>query len=889
MNLFAPISSWWRALARRSQTDSGVEDELQFHIDAHANHLIDSGIAPAEAMRQAKVEFGRVDVQKEKYGAAIGLRPLYEIGGDIRYGIRSLYRHPWISVAAVISLALGIGATTAMFNVIYSALLHPFPYADVDRIVNPALTNDKHPDLPTWFALTPPQYASFVQAKSIDSVLGFMLAGMQETGGQLPEDVSVAFVTSNIDSFLKAPPFIGRGIQPADASQNVVVLSYKYWNQRFGGDTSVIGHALDLNHQSYTIAGVMPSRFAFTQTVGNADVYIPWNPTRSPGIFPWIKLKPGVTPESADAEFQSFLNKFKQETPQHFPDSFHVNVQQITAPYVHRLGQTLTLLFVSVVFLLLIGCANCSVLLLARGEARQHELSVRSAIGAGRFRIVRQLLIESLAIAFTGAALGTALSYWLAKLPMKLMPNAFPQEATITLNWPILIFSVALALITGILFGLAPAFRLSRPDVSHMMQSRERTISGTGNRSLNFLIGGQIALTLLLLGVAGAAVGGLLRITSTKLGYDPHNVGFIGIPLQRGTGKNQPPRAAYIEHLRERVATVPGVGSVAVLASGIPPSQPFGGSGTPADFEILGHQSELHQQALVQLVSPEYFATLKIPLLSGRLWTEDENRRADFVAIVNQTFAQRYLPKRNALDLQIRTDGLKDDGRPQSAVSPYSGDWRQIIGVVADSRNDGLERPTLPAIYVPYTAFMWDATQLFIRTTDKPLTFLRPLRAAIHSFNRDQRVSSNGIGELDEVLEHQPIWMQQRLLSILFSFFGGIALTLSLLGIASTVLFSTTRRRNELGIRMALGARRGHIIWTVSRTTLSTIGCGIFIGLLLNVFLQKLLEHWMPGNNPAISNFAPVAALLLGSSAIACLVPAARAAYVNPMQTLRSD
>jgi predicted permease len=494
-----------------------------------------------------------------------------------------------------------------------------------------------------------------------------------------------------------------------------------------------------------------------------------------------------------------------------------------------------------------------------------------------------------LAIAFTGAALGTALSYWLAKLPMKLMPNAFPQEATITLNWPILIFSIALALITGILFGLAPALRLSRPDVSHVMQSRERTISGTGNRSLNFLIGGQIALTLLLLGVAGAAVGGLLRITSTKLGYDPHNVGFIGIPLQRGTGKNQPPRAAYIEHLRERVATVPGVVSVAVLASGIPPSQPFGGSGTPADFEILGHQSELHQQALVQLISPEYFATLKIPLLSGRLWTEDENRRADFVAIVNETFAQRYLPKRNALDLQIRTDGLKDDGRPQSAVSPHSGDWRQIIGVVADSRNDGLERPTLPAIYVPYTAFMWDATQLFIRTTDKPLTFLRPLRAAIHSFNRDQRVSSNGIGELDEVLEHQPIWMQQRLLSILFSFFGGIALTLSLLGIASTVLFSTTRRRNELGIRMALGARRGHIIWTISRTTLSTIGCGIFIGLLLNVFLQKLLEHWMPGNNPAIWNFAPVAALLLGSSAIACLVPAARAAYVNPMQTLRSD
>ncbi len=889
MNLFAPIRSWWRALAHRSQTKSDVENELQCHIDAHANHLIDSGIAPAEAMRQAKVEFGRVDVQKEKYVAAIGLRPLYEIGGDIRYGIRSLYRHPSTSVAAVISLALGIGATTAMFNVIYSALLHPFPYADADRIVNPALTNDKHPDLPTWFALTPPQYASFVQAKSIDSVLGFMLAGLQETGSQLPEDVSVAFVTSNIGSFLNVPPFIGRGIQSADTSQNVVVISYKYWNQRFGGDRSVIGHALDLDHQSYIIAGVMPSRFAFTQTVGNVDVYIPWNPTRSPAIFPWIKLRPGVTPESANAEFQSFLNKFKQETPQHFPDSFHVSVQPITAPYVRRLGQTLTLLFASVVFLLLIGCANCSVLLLARGEARLHELSIRSAIGAGRFRIVRQLLIESLAIAFASAALGTALSYWLAKLPLKMMPNAFPQEATIVLNWPILSFSVSLALLTGILFGLAPAFHFARPDVSQMMQARARNIDGTRNRSLNFLIGGQVALTLLLLGVAGAAVAGLLRITSTKLGYDPHHVGFIGIPLNLETGKNQPLRAAYIEHLRERVATVPGVVSVAVLASGIPPSQSFSGSGTAADFEVLGQQSEHHQQALVQLISPEYSATLKVALLSGRLWTEDENHRADFVAVVNQTFAQRYFPKRPVLGQQIRSDGLKDDGRPQSAVSPHSGDWRQIIGVVADSRNDGLERPTLPAIYVPYTAFMWDTTQLFIRTTDKPLTLLRPLRAAIHSFNPDQRVSSNVIGELDEVLEHQPIWMQQRLLSILFSFFGGLALALSLFGIASTVLFSTTRRKNELGIRMALGARRSHIIWTVSRTTLSTIACGIFIGLLLNVFLQKLLEHLMPGNNPAIWNFVSIAALLLVSSAIACLVPAARTAYVNPMQTLRSD
>jgi ABC-type antimicrobial peptide transport system permease subunit len=259
------------------------------------------------------------------------------------------------------------------------------------------------------------------------------------------------------------------------------------------------------------------------------------------------------------------------------------------------------------------------------------------------------------------------------------------------------------------------------------------------------------------------------------------------------------------------------------------------------------------------------------------------------VAIVNQSFAKRYLSDRNVLLQQVRSDGLKDDGRPQCAVSTHSAEWRQIIGVVADSRNDGLERPTLPAIYVPYTAFRWDSTQLFLRTINDPLTILRPLRTTIHSFDPSQRITSNGIGELEDVLEQQPIWMQQRLFSIPFTLFGGLALFLSLFGIASTVLFSAARRKSELGIRMALGARRSHILWAVSRSTLFTIGCGTFAGLLISVFLEKLLEHWVPGNDSALWNLAPAAILLLSGSALACLVPAARAAHVDPMQTLRSD
>src|SRR6266851_2760587 len=310
MTLFAQMSSWWKALFDRSRIAVDVEAELQFHMEAHAQHFFDSGISPKEAFRRAKGEFGRADVQKEKYIAAIGLQPLHEIGGDIRYGLRSLYRNPSVSLVAVLSLALGIGATTAMFSLIYAALLHPFPYADASRIVNPAVIDEKRPDVPTWFVLTPSQFEAFSHAQSIDSVIGFMLAGLQTTGRELPEKVSTAFVTANESSFFGVRPLLGRDIQLSDvhqsASPNVVVLDYRFWKRHYNGDAKVIGQILQLNHQDYTVIGVMPQRFTFTQTVGIADVYTPWVPASSPVLFPWIKLKRNVDPATANAEFQSY-------------------------------------------------------------------------------------------------------------------------------------------------------------------------------------------------------------------------------------------------------------------------------------------------------------------------------------------------------------------------------------------------------------------------------------------------------------------------------------------------------------------------------------------------------------------------------------------------------
>jgi predicted permease len=889
MSLVSRTRTWWRALVHRSQTDRAIEEELRFDIDCYAEELMRSGMPARQAHRQAKIDFGRADVQKELYREAIGLRPLDEICSDLRYGIRSLFHHPSVSIAAILSLALGIGATSAMFNVIYSAVLNPFPYHDADRIVNPSLIDEKQPLLPTWFPLEPAQYERFHQAKSTDSVLGFLIRSQPDTGSELPQDVVIAYVTPNMNDFLGVSPIIGRGFQLSDKSQNVVLLDYKYWQKQYGGDSSVVGKTLELDHQPLTILGVMPARFAFTETVGNVDCYVPANVTVAPALLPWIKLKPGVTPAAADAEFQSYLEQFQVETPKRFPKKFRVDVQPIAVPYLHRTGKTLALLFVSTLFLLLIGCANCSVLLLARGEARQQELAVRSAIGAGRYRLIRQLLVESFTIAVMGAILGTVLSYWLAQLPLKLMPSIFPQEAHITMNWPVLAFSIALALLTGVLFGLAPALRFSRPEISQMMQSRGRRVSTAGSRSLNLLIGSQVALTLILLGIAGAAVAGFKHLTSLNLGYDPHNVGFIGLPLKRDPTKNHQAYASYIAQLRDAVAAVPGVFSAGVTSSYIPPIQPFGGLGLPAAFEILGEKPTQTPRALVQMVSPDFFATLKTPLVRGRLWTDDENRRGDFVAVVNETFAQQYFADRNAIGQQVRTDALKNDNAPALITSPQSDQWRTILGVVADSRNNGLERPVAAAIYVPYTAFMWNETRIFFRATNDPKTMEHAIRQGLHRLNSEQRISWNTIGTLEGALSGQPLWVQQHMLSVLFSFFGALALALSLFGIASTVLFAAGRRKNELGIRSALGATRTHIVWIVSRTTIITVVCGIGVGFLFSTGLRRLLALWMPANNNSPWIVAPATALLLTASAVACLLPALKAARANPLETLREE
>jgi predicted permease len=904
MSLLAAIRKLWHSIAPRTHSD--VEEEFRSTLDAYQEDLVRQGLPEEEARRKARIDLGQPAAQNETYRRAIGLRLFDELGGDIRYGLRGLRRNPGFAAVAVLSLALGIGATTAMFSLIYAVLLNPFPYAGADRIMNVFGVDERDPDQFTWLMLGKAQLDEMRLAAPVESVLGFTLANVEITGGALPEDIMGYYLTENAGTFFGVRPLLGRNLEPSDAENGghaVVVLNYQFWQRHFGGDPHVIGRTLEIDHASYTIIGVMPRSFAFNDMVEVGDVYLPASRTPvvnlpSGATVPYIlmvKLRPHVTRAAANSVLEPIAFELMKQRTGRIPDHAHLALQPIIWIFQKNTGTTLKLLLAGVVLLLIIGCANCSILLLARGRTRQHELAIRSAIGASRWRIVRQLLVEAIVISSTGAVLGVAASYWLAKLPMVLSPDSFPAESFIRINAPILAFSVGLAVLCGMLFGLVPALRLSRRDSARMLPGRQTgVVAAPAKHRWSVLIAAQVALTLLLMATAGTAIHSFLVLMRMPLGYDPTNVMRVGIGLHSKNpgewSRIQPreARIAYIEQIQEKIASLPGVSTVAVGVDATPPN--IGGAFYEQSVEIDGTGDREQPQARVTLVDQRYFAALRIPLLQGRIWNTDENTRGDFIAVVNQAFATHYLSSSNALGRQLRIPGLTPQN-PYHVASAQCTAWRQIIGVVGDERNDGLDRPVVPAIYVPYTAVMQTDAQFFVRTQSDPLTYLYSIRAAIASVAPDQQISTNsfnGTLTLNQALERDAQYRSQRLFSILFGVFSAMALALALVGIFSLVAYSVAQRTTEFGVRLALGAPRRHVLWVAARIALVSAATGIVIGLALDSFLGAVLAHWMQ-NTFAAASLIAAAALLALSALLACLLPARHAIAVSPTEALRYE
>jgi putative ABC transport system permease protein len=805
---------------------------------------------------------------------------------DLRFSFRELRKKPDFAITAVISLTLGIGATTAVFSVIYGLLANPFPYQGADRMINLNVLNENGDN--RWVGLSGPQLKLLQQVRCIESVAAsWGTWNLTTTDEDLPQDVPSVQLTANAGSYFGVPALLGRTLLPSDAPdgqdpQPVVVLSYLFWQRHFNADPTVVGRTLQLVHKNYTIIGVLPSRF----TWNDADVYLPLKITNDANITygPLVKLKPGVTPAGANAELQPLLEQFAKETPSHFPKKFRAHVRGINERYVEHLGRSLFLLFGAVALLLLIGCANVSILLLARGTARQHELAVRSAIGASRWRIQRQLLTEALSLSLLGALGGVLLAYRLLPLLVHWLPEySFPHEVVIRVNLPVLGFSVAIAILTGVLSGLAPAFQFSRPQVAQLMQSGSRRTTGgaRSKRTHAVLVAGQIALTLLLLTSATAATNGFLRLVRTDLGYDPHNTMSVGIPVHQNVHVSWQDRSTYFEQILARVAAMPEVVAAGISTNATPPS-----NGWDTYFEIFGRPAGQQEQLRANFVSPEYFSVLRIPLLQGRLWDHPEIVRGTRLAVINQTMARQYWPHGDALGKELRLPDLKGEP-PFSQAVPDSNGWMQIIGIVADARDDGLRKPIKPAVFVPFSLQMRMWTQILVRTRAAPLSILSRVRAEVKAVDPDQQVFGQ-TRDLEHWIQTQDEYAYGRLVAALFSGFSLLALALAATGLFSVVSYGVAQRTNEFGIRMALGATQGHVLRLVFAATARNVIAGLACGVLLSLLLSGILSKWAEGSTQDPLAFAGVTLLLVLISGLAALIPTRRASAVDPMVALRN-
>lgn len=807
---------------------------------------------------------------------------------DLRYSFRQLRKAPGFALTAVISLALGIGATTAVFSVVYAILMDPYPYRAPDRMVHMRMLM---PDgqLRGFLGITMPEWQLVRKSPVVEDT--FLQGGRNMTigGSDFPEDVQTADFTSNAFNFLGVPVALGRPLEPSDAIDGqdpapVVVLGYKFWQRHFNGDRGVLGKTLQLDHKDYMIVGVAGSRFAW----GDADVYLPLKITgdQTMTFYVGTRLKPGVTHAQADAAFQPLFEEFVRETPKMFPSGkVKLHVVGLNEQFVHELGGTLYLLFGAVALLLLIGCGNVSILLLARATAREHEFALRAAIGAGRWRIIRQLLTESLLLSLTGAGLGLILAFKTVSVIAGNLPEfSFPHEAAIRINMPVLIFCIAVAIGTAVIFGLWPAWQLSRPEVSQVMQANSRKTTGDvrGRLTHGLLIGGQIALTLLMLSGAGAAIEGFLRLASTHLGYDPHNVMSVGIPVHEGAYMTWPQRTAYFEQLFAKVAEVPGVKMAAVSSNATPPS-----SGFDTKFEIVGKPSSENQKFRFNMVSKEYFPLLRIPLIQGRIWDEDETRRGAALAVISQTFARRYFPAGDAIGHTIAVPQLNPPP-PDVKLAPGAEMGFLIVGVVGDKLDDGLSNPIQPEAFVPYTAVATGFTQILVRSDGPPLRLLHSVRMAVATIDPNQQTIGN-VEDLEHWISDMPEYARGQLLAWLFGAFAFLALALAAVGLYSVVAYTSAQRTNEFGIRIALGADRGHVVGLVFRSTVVSVAAGIAAGLILTLALHKVMAAWATesARDPMLLLGASV--VLSAVATLACVFPAWRAAGVNPMTAIRYE
>ena len=810
-------------------------------------------------------------------------RWLETLGQDIGYAMRSFRRSPAFVMVALLSLTLGIGATSAIFSVIYGVLIAPYPYARPGEIWSPeARALDGRGGhgyaLEELRALSEVPAFADVMATSMETVL--------MTGEFAPESFGGVLLSGNAFNFLGVPPVVGRTIQPTDISPDgqaepVVVLSHRLWLRLFEGSPAAVGRTLRLNGRPHTIIGVMPPRFGWYR---NDGFWLPLSPARTDiqGINPIVRLAPGVSSAVAEEQLGALHQRLAQEKPATFPkQGFTTRLRNYLDVTVAsgEMRTSLQLLLGAVAFLLLIACANVANLQLARGTARAREMAVRMSIGAGRVRLLRQLLTESVLLSLAGGVFGVLFAFGAIQTIVAMMPEFYvPNESRVAVNLPVLAFALVVSVLTGIVFGLVPALHTSRSDITDALKAGRSTGTGTqGGRTRNLLVVIEVALSVVLLVSAGLTVRTFFVLQNMDAGLTVDRVLLMGVPLPPAKYATLDERNRFAEELLDRVGALPGVEAATI-------GHPFGSPQSP--FTIVGQIPDESKRLAVNLVGSNHLRTYGIALRGGRMFDASETRRGDRVALVNEAAAKLWPAGENPIGARLRL-GVLERPPARTLADTTQPPEVTIIGVIANTRNAGLRAEPLPAVILPYSIIAGSQRMLAVRSAAAdPNLLLNPVRAAVQAMDAEQPLGRPIT--VREILGQEVV--QPRFTMALFSAFAALGLALAAAGIYSVLSFHVTRRTHELGLRMALGAPRRHVLGLMLTMGGRLVLTGLVVGVAASVASTRLLRSQLFGVQAADPlAYAAVIALLGLVTLLACYIPARRAAGVDPIVALRQE
>ena len=883
------MKDWLQQISSRRKLSPDLSEEMQQHLEEKIEALVAGGMPHDEAVHAARRAFGNVTLIEQR-SREVWMWPLIEsICADIKFALRQLRQSPGFTVVAILTLALGIGANTAVFSVVDAVMLRPLPFAQPQRLIDVQSVNS-HDPVPISDNVSYPNFFDWrAQNHTLEHLVSYHDNSYTLTGVDRPVHVSAEIVSWDLLPTLGATPEIGRGFRPSEEKQGtkVALISHQLWVSQFNGDKSIIGRTIHLSGDLFTVIGVMPASFRFPVTSPENGIWTTLavdnnpadpNPTTSNRGMRFLnvigKMKPGATV----AQVNQDLNIIAERLAKQYPDSnTRYNAVRVRTELSALIGNTRTALMIvlgAVVLVLLIACGNIANLLLARMHARQREIAMRAALGAGRRRIVRQLLVESVVLSLSGGMIGCGLAFICTPAILSLIGDSIPRAADAGVDLRVLAFVTSVSFAAAIIFGIIPAVTASKTNLVSTLQAGERTVISDGAWLRSSLVIGQVALGLILAAGAGLLITSFLNSLHASKGFDPNRLLTFNFNLP--DTRYQQTRPEFYRQYFDRVRALPGVQSA---AGGM--FLPMTNNSANLSFVDPEHPTAKGQRssASLDIVSPQYFRTLQIPLLRGRDFSDRDDTKSLQVMIVNQAFADKYLHGENALG-KILKPGAGNGTKQGPAM-------RQIVGVVGNARYYATQPSPLPVMYLPASQLPnWCCLATVMRTSVAPRSLEPTVRKLVASMDKDVPVTD--VHTMRELMSSQ--LSESRFAMILLSAFAGLAIVLTIIGLYGVMMYSVARRTREIGIRMALGAQRSLLLNMILREAAVLLGTGIAIGLagaFLSASVLKSMLYGTGSHNPVVLILVSIGVASAG--VVAAYIPAHRAASIDPMVALRGE